>query len=53
VIDPAFDGHQSRDFESMTADERLDDLSRKIALVLELRHSRVVADAATSSGVVA
>ncbi|MEN9353950.1 MAG: hypothetical protein RL318_1275 [Fibrobacterota bacterium] len=40
MTDPAFDGHQTRDFEKMTAEERLDDLSRKIALVLELRKSR-------------
>ena len=40
MIDPAFDGHPARKFETMTAEERLDDLSRKIALVLELRKSR-------------
>lgn len=38
-IDPSFDGHPERDFQRMTAEERLDDLSRKIALVLELRSS--------------
>ena len=48
MIDPAFDGHQARDFAGMTAEERLDDLSRKIALVLELRRSRVLDDAALS-----
>ena len=41
MIDPAFDGHQARDFASMTPEERLDDLSRKIALVHELRRSRI------------
>jgi len=41
VIDRQFDGHPSRDFASMSAEERLDDLSRKIALVLELRKSRL------------
>jgi hypothetical protein len=40
VTDPDFDGHPSRDFAAMTAEERLDDLSRKIALVLELRRGR-------------
>jgi len=40
VIHPDFDGHQARDFATMTADERLDDLSAKIALVLELRQAR-------------
>ena len=40
MIDPAFDGHPARDFASMSAEERLDDLSRKVALVLELRKSR-------------
>ena len=40
MIDRAFDGHPVRDFADMTAEERLDDLSRKIALVLELRQSR-------------
>lgn len=38
-IDPAFDGHSERHFSEMTAEERLDDLSRKIALMLELRKS--------------
>jgi hypothetical protein len=38
---PAFDGHPVRDFASMTPEERLDDLSRKIALVHELRRSRI------------
>ena len=33
MIDPAFDGHQARNFATMTPRERLDDLSRKIALV--------------------
>lgn len=36
-IDADFDGHSERDFKTMTAEERLDDLSRKIALMLELR----------------
>jgi hypothetical protein len=40
-IDLAFDGHPVRNFAEMDAQERLDDLSRKIALVLELRKSRV------------
>ena len=43
MIDPAFDGHPARDFASMSAEERLDDLSRKVALVLELRKSREAA----------
>lgn len=41
MIDHAFDGHPTRQFADMDAQERLDDLSRKIALVLELRKSRV------------
>jgi hypothetical protein len=41
MIDPAFDGHPTRAFADMSAEERLDDLSNKIALVLELRKSRV------------
>jgi len=41
VVHPDFDGHPARDFASMTAEERLDDLSRKIALVLELRKARL------------
>ncbi|MEN9308393.1 MAG: hypothetical protein RL173_2325 [Fibrobacterota bacterium] len=41
MIDGAFDGHLTRNFADMTAEERLDDLSRKIALVLELRKSRL------------
>jgi hypothetical protein len=44
MIDPAFDGHPARDFASMSPDERLDDLSRKIALVLELRLSRTASE---------
>lgn len=40
-IDLAFDGHPVRNFADMSAEERLDDLSRKITLVLELRKSRV------------
>ncbi len=40
MIDHAFDGHPARNFADMNAEERLDDLSRKIALVLELRKSR-------------
>lgn len=39
-IDPLFDGHPVRDFATMTAEERLEDLSAKIALVLELRRAR-------------
>lgn len=49
MTDPAFDGHQARDFTAMTPDERLDDLSRKIALVLELRRSRASLETAESS----
>jgi len=45
VIDPAFDGHPIRDFATMTPEERLDDLSRKIALVHELRRSRAPLEA--------
>jgi hypothetical protein len=41
MIDPAFDGHPVLEFARMDAEMRLDDLSRKIALVLELRASRV------------
>lgn len=37
---PDFDGHQARDFAKMTAEERIDDLSAKIALVWELRRAR-------------
>lgn len=44
VEDHAFDGHPTRDFAEMNAEERLDDLSRKIALVLELRKSRAISD---------
>lgn len=44
TLDPAFDGHQARDFASMTPEERLDDLSRKIALVHELRRSRIATE---------
>lgn len=44
MIDPAFDGHPTRSFADMNAEERLDDLSRKIALVLELRKSRAMQD---------
>lgn len=39
-INPLFDGHPVRDFATMTADERIEDLSAKIALVLELRRAR-------------
>lgn len=48
-IDRAFDGHPTRGFADMNAEERLDDLSRKIALVLELRNSRVESEAKDSS----
>lgn len=41
MIEGAFDGHPMRNFADMTAEERLDDLSRKIALVLELSKSRL------------
>lgn len=37
---PDFDGHPARDFAKMTAEERLEDLSAKIALVWELRRTR-------------
>lgn len=37
MIDLDFDGHPSLEFSEMDAEERLDDLSRKISLVLELR----------------
>ena len=37
---PDFDGHPARDFAAMTAEERIDDLSAKIALVWELRRAR-------------
>jgi hypothetical protein len=37
---PDFDGHPARDFAKMTPEERLDDLSAKIALVWELRRAR-------------
>lgn len=37
---PHFDGHPARDFAKMTAEERIDDLSAKIALVWELRRAR-------------
>lgn len=37
---PDFDGHPARDFAKMTAEERIDDLSAKIALVWELRRAR-------------
>jgi hypothetical protein len=40
TTDPLFDGHPARDFATMTAEERLEDLSAKIALVLELRQAR-------------
>lgn len=45
MIHPDFDGHVSRPFATMTPDERLDDLSAKIALVLELRKVREAANA--------
>lgn len=35
-----FDGHPTRDFRLMTPDERMDKLSREVALILELRASR-------------
>lgn len=44
VEDHAFDGHPTRSFADMNAEERLDDLSRKIALVWELRKSRAISD---------
>lgn len=47
VADLAFDGHPTRNFAEMTAEERLDDLSRKIALVLELWESRVESEEKT------
>lgn len=37
MTDPDFDGHPAKAFEAMDSEERVDDLSRKIALVLELR----------------
>ena len=37
---PDFDGHPARDFSKMTPEERLDDLSAKIALVWQLRRAR-------------
>lgn len=37
---PDFDGHPARDFATMTPEERIDDLSAKIALVWELRSAR-------------
>jgi len=40
-IDPLFDGHPVRDFAAMTAEERIEDLEAKIALVLELRQARL------------
>ncbi|HNY31901.1 MAG TPA: hypothetical protein PKO15_13525 [Fibrobacteria bacterium] len=44
MIDRDFDGHPVRDFATLTADERLDELADKIALVLELRGSVVGSD---------
>jgi hypothetical protein len=49
MIDHAFDGHPTRDFADMSAEERLDDLSHKIALILELRKSRTVPQAKVNS----
>lgn len=49
TLDPAFDGHQARDFASMTPEERLEDLSRKIALVHELRRSRIATESQAAS----
>lgn len=40
MIHPDFDGHAARPFALMTPEERLDDLSAKAALVLELRKAR-------------
>jgi hypothetical protein len=42
-IDSLFDGHPVRDFASMTAEERIEDLEAKVALVLELRQARLPA----------
>lgn len=41
TTDQAFDGHPTRYFADMDPQERLDDLSRKVALVMELRKFRV------------
>lgn len=50
MIHPDFDGHEARAFAAMTAEERLEDLSAKIALVLELRRAReTMADPVASS----
>lgn|GEM_PF-1998635 len=46
MIGPLFDGRPARDFRLMTSDERLDKLSREAALILELRRSRSILEAA-------
>jgi len=46
VTSRPFDGRPARDFRLMTAEERLDKLSREAALILELRGSRSVLEAA-------
>lgn len=50
MIHPDFDGHPARDFARMTAEERLDDLAAKIALVHELRRARGTVDGAPNPG---
>lgn len=50
MIGRDFDGHPARDFLLMTPDERMDKLSREVALVLELRASVPVLLASEPSG---